>query len=69
MILKLIFSIVIVKFVQLTSNKQVIIEKLVRIQIIEKTDIYRRRYIKVLKTDLSDRLLSVVIQSIDWKIS
>lgn len=40
MILKLIFSIVIVKFVQLTSNKQVIIEKLVRIQIIEKTDIY-----------------------------
>lgn len=68
MILKLIFSIVIVKFVQLTSNKQVIIEKLVRIQIIEKTDIYRRRYIKVLKTDLSDRL-SVVIQSIDWKIS
>lgn len=64
MILKLIFSIVIVKFVQLTSNKQVIIEKLVRIQIIEKTDIYRRRYIKVLKTDLSDRL-SVVIQSID----
>lgn len=69
MILKLIFSIVIVKFVQLTSNKQVIIEKLVRIQIIEKTDIYRRRYIKVLKTDLSDRLLSVVIQSINWKIS
>lgn len=68
MILKLIFSIVIVKFVQLTSNKQVIIEKLVRIQIMEKTDIYRRRYIKVLKTDLSDRL-SVVIQSIDWKIS
>lgn len=68
MILKLIFSIVIVKFVQLTSNKQVIIEKLVRIQIIEKTDIYRRRYIKVLKIDLSDRL-SVVIQSIDWKIS